>query len=72
MALPGFVVQSTNPASTTIVGTVASKYVMHLIDQCGSTLAIELVAGPREQLNKVADRKCISPKVAPLWSCLGV
>jgi hypothetical protein len=39
---------------------------MYLVDQIGSALAIELVAGPHEQLNKVADRKRICPKVAPL------
>jgi hypothetical protein len=69
MALPRPFVLSTDPAMTIIIGSIASEYAMYLVDQIGSTLAIELVAGPHEQLNKVADRKCIGPKVPPLLLC---
>jgi hypothetical protein len=66
MALPRPFVQSTDPAMTIVMGSIASEYVMYLVDQIGCTLAIELVAGPYEQLNKVANGKCIGPKVPPL------
>ena len=39
---------------------------MHLNDQVGCTTAIEFIASPFEQLKKIANRKCISPKVSLL------
>jgi hypothetical protein len=64
MAFPRFLVQSTDPAMTLIVGSITSEHLMYLIDQIRCAAQIEFVADPREQFKKVADRKCIGPKVA--------
>jgi hypothetical protein len=56
-----------NPASTDIIGAIPAEHLMHLNDQVGCTTAIEFVAGAFEQLEKIANRKCVGPKV-PLLS----
>jgi hypothetical protein len=37
---------------------------MQLIDQVGCPTPTEFIASPFEQLKKIANRKCVSPKVS--------
>jgi hypothetical protein len=49
-----------------MVTAVPAEHLMHLIDQVCCATPIEFIASPVEQLKKIANRKCISPKVSLL------
>ena len=60
----GFV-QSADPAAAGIIGTVAAKDVMHLVDELQGEITPHPVIGLSEQFQQVAERKGIRPEIPP-------
>jgi hypothetical protein len=65
MAAPTLVIESTDPAIAHIVTTISPEHPMNLIDQLCCVAPILLIGRLLEQLEKVADRKGVSPKISP-------
>src|SRR3989440_12158578 len=63
-AAPGLVVKSTDPAAAHIIIAISPEHLMHLIDQFHCVAPMYLIACSREQLEKVANGKCIGPEVS--------
>src|SRR5207244_13350210 len=63
-AAPSLVIKSTDPAAAHIIIAISPEHLMHLIDQFYCVAPMCLIAGSREQLEKIANGKCIGPEVS--------
>jgi hypothetical protein len=66
MAAPSLVTEAADPPAAHIVTAKSPKHSMHLIDQLYCAASIVLIACPLEQLEEVADREGVGPKVSLL------
>src|SRR5437764_14118766 len=63
MTTPGLFVEAADPAATAIVSAIASKHVVDFFDQLDCVSSVFFILALPEQLEKVADRKGIGPKI---------
>jgi hypothetical protein len=62
---PNLVIEPADPAVAQVILTVSPQHRMDLIDQLDRAPSIVLVARPSVEFDKIADRKCIGPKISP-------
>src|SRR5215467_11921506 len=64
MAESSFFIKSADPPATDIVIAISPEHLMHLVDQLCCVLPVVFIVCSPEQLEKVADCKCIGPKIS--------